>query len=206
MKMDDHMHELFKSSHDALVFALNYAGQAYERPMMNRLSDTPRPAGKGLSGLDGAAQSGMLRAELSSAGGLYEAVMIARYAPHALPCDCKRSCCSGKKPNQEWLEAISTITQHATSALAGKVSNRRLREGIIRKYFGEKVSLQDLAEACGVNRDTASDHNSRVVAWLRGSKPGAKKVMVGVEHQAFVAVDERLRAAGVIEQSEMASA
>ena len=32
---------LFDSAHAALVYAFNYSGQAYDRPLMNRLADDP---------------------------------------------------------------------------------------------------------------------------------------------------------------------
>lgn len=58
----------FTRAHAALVFALNFASDCYDRPVMNRLADGPRAAGKGLAGLDGAAQAGMVRAEAEASG------------------------------------------------------------------------------------------------------------------------------------------
>lgn len=38
---------LFSSAHAAIVFALNYNHQQYDKPLMNRLSWGPMPEGKG---------------------------------------------------------------------------------------------------------------------------------------------------------------
>ena len=77
---------LFNSAHGALVFAFNFSGQAYDRPMMNRLATPSVGTGKGLVGLDGAGQSGFIRAEVKAMGKLSEAIIIARIAPRSTPC------------------------------------------------------------------------------------------------------------------------
>lgn len=57
---------MFKSAHAALVFALNYSMQQYDRPLINRIAaGHTKESHKGLSGVDGAAQAGMIRAELA---------------------------------------------------------------------------------------------------------------------------------------------
>ena len=76
---------LFINAHSALVFAFNFSGQCYDRPMMNRMAAPSVGTGKGLVGLDGAAQAGMIRGEVKSLGKLAEAILIARFAPHSMP-------------------------------------------------------------------------------------------------------------------------
>ena len=164
---------LFRSAHDALVFAFNFSMDLYDRPLMGKMADEARPPGKGLSGLDGAAQAGFVRAELRALGLIPEAILIARIAPQGSPCECRRPCCSGKTLNPDWAEAIKTLTQHALVPLSGCVSHYRLRAAIVQKFFGASVSLVDIAEVCGVNRDTASDHNQKVTKMLKTEESAA---------------------------------
>ena len=195
----EYQEALFGSAHAALTFAFNFSGQAYDRPMMNRMAAPSIGTGKGLSGLDGAAQAGMVRAELRALGPLYEACLIAKVAPQGIPCECTRSCCSGTRANPEWQEAIGTLTKISVAALAGCVSHYRLRQGIIHRCFGEKTTLQALADLCDVSRDLANDHNAKVVTWLKGAPTRrGQQPIVGVEQQAWEAIEMRLRDAGMV--------
>lgn len=171
---------LFKSSDDAMRYAFSFAGQAYDRPVMNRMADGPHKSGKGLAGLDGAAQAGLIRAELKNIGGLYLAIVTACYAPTTFPCECGSACCSGQRVNLEWAEAITAITQ----AAAGRVScgsNMRLRRTIVANCFlrkSERKPIGDMADYCGVHRDTASDHNAKIALWLLGMKARSNSAAV----------------------------
>lgn len=161
---------LFSSPHAALVFALNYSGQAYSPPLMNRLACDPSgSSGKGLVGLDGAAQAGFVLAELKSLGTLHEAVLIAQVAQRMERCECRRACCSGEKPNPVWAEAIDTLTGAVLGlALSGCVSNYRLRRGMVERFFGAPDrKIADLAAACDVSDNTAANHNQKITQALR---------------------------------------
>ena len=101
---------LFRSTQDALLFAFRHAGQSYDRPLMLRMADAARGSGAGLAGLDGAAQAGMIRAEVAALGRLYEAALVARFADRSIPCQCKAACCSGERLNGEWINAVAYLT------------------------------------------------------------------------------------------------
>lgn len=189
---------LFKSAHAALVFALNYSMQQYDRPLLNRIASGELTAGmapaggKGLSGLDGAAQAGMIRNELAQLSPIQQAALVASIAPQQLPCDCRVSCCSGWKINQEWANAMSALTTAAAAgALSGCLSNGRLRSMLIQRLFGAKVTLSKLAEDHRVDERTVSAHHAKLKRWLFG---GAGEV--GLHQQARQALTQRLRACG----------
>lgn len=186
---------LFDSSHAALTFAFQFSADQYDRPMMNRMADGPRRPGKGLAGLDGAAQAGMIRAEVATFGRLREAIVTAWFAPRTLPCSCRRSCCTGHKDNLEWTEAIAFITQAALEKLSGKVSNYRLRRSIVMRNFRVGAKLMDLADQCGVHRDTAAEHNAILTAWLSGDRK--RHGAIGEIGKTLTAVGERLADAGL---------
>ncbi|WP_348995933.1 hypothetical protein ABFG95_11985 [Achromobacter sp. HNDS-1] len=190
---------LFKSAHAALVFALNYSMQQYDRPLMNRKAAGPATGpGKGLSGVDGAGQAGMVRVELAKLTPIQQAALVASVAPQQLPCECKVSCCSGLKLNQEWANAIRDLTTAAAAgALSGCLSNGRLRSMLIQRLFGAKVTLSQLAEDHKVDERTVSAHHAKLKRWMFG---GAGEV--GLHQQASQAFTHRLRACGWLDVAE----
>lgn len=194
---------LFDSAHGALVFALNFSGQCYDRPMMNRLASPAFGTGKGLVGLDGAAQAGMIRSELQTMGKLAEAILIARIAPRWMPCHCRQSCCSGKKPNKEWTDAVAYLADHVrNTALAGCTSNGMMRREYVVRHFTrkeERISLEELAERHDIARNTVSAHASKVALLFGGHQAKKDKAaMPGLESAAMNAIEDRLRDIGMV--------
>lgn len=182
---------LFTSANSALVFALNYSAQQYDRPMMNRMATQAVGSGKGLVGLDGAAQAGMIRQELAACGQLVENALLARVAPRWQPCECRAACCSGKRPNREWTNAIAYLADQVRYvALAGCVCNGMLRREYVVRFFTPKekrISLDELADRNGIHRNTAAAHNAKVAKWLKTS-----------EDQSWMIVDAKFSASELI--------
>ncbi len=186
---------LFEDSFEALLFAFNYSGQSYNRPWMNRMA--ARAEGcvperkKGLFGLDGAAQAGMIRAEVRELGKIPEAILTARFAPHHFPCVCASACCSGKKANAEWVDAVALLADHMRAAALAKTgADYRMRRACVARFFSanaKKFSIEEIARACDVSRNTASAHVSRVARLLRT-----------LEASAQDAIAERLHAIGMV--------
>lgn len=189
---------LFRSAHEALTFALNYSMQQYDRPLMNRaMSAKPSGGGegKGLSGLDGAGQAGMIRAELAKLVPLHQAVLVTSIAPARLPCECRVSCCSGWKVNPEWQDAMSQLSVAAAAgALSGCLSNGRMRSDLIQRLFGFKVTFSDLAERYDVDEKTVAAHHAKLKRWLFGGE--------GVHPLAYRNVTERLRVCRLVESAD----
>jgi hypothetical protein len=199
----DSFEPLFNNAHSALVFAFNFSGQSFDRPMMNRLAAPAVGTGKGLVGLDGAAQAGFIRSEVQRLGRLAEAILIARIAPSSTPCSCRSICCSGHKPNKEWADAISYLAdQVRTTALAGCTANGMMRREYVIRYFTPKNKrrmLDSMAKKFDIDRNTASTHNSKVSSWLGGvpSKNG-NSAIIGMEELARNAIESRLIEIGMV--------
>lgn len=194
---------LFYSSHAALLFALNFSSEQYDRPMMNKMASPSVGNGKGLAGLSGAAQAGMIRSEIKSMGKLAEAILIARLAPRHTPCDCRARCCSGRSPNADWIDAISHLSDHVrTTALAGCTSNGIMRREYVIRYFArkdERIGLETLAEKYEIDRHTVSSHSAKVSMLFGGSPArGDKPAVVGLEAAATNAIDAKLREIGMV--------
>jgi len=196
----------FDSMHAALMFAFHHSSQTYARPTMNRMASPAPASGHGLGGLDGAAQAGMIRAEVAALGRLAEAIIIARIAPHGTPCHCGSPCCSGRRPNREWIDAIAWLADHIRrTALNGCTANAVLRHEYVRRHFtrkADRVSIDALASRHGLNRNTISSHTGKVSEYFGGRKRGD----AGVEAQTMDAIDTRLCDIGIVTISSASSA
>jgi hypothetical protein len=179
---------LFHATHGALMFAFNFVHGSLKKSTLAQLLPPGRP-GRGLSGLDGAAQAGMIKAEVDELQAAHKSMIAARFAPANSPCACRSSCCSGYRENREWQEAVHWLAEYTLSeGLTGTISHVRIRRALVTKYFGVRTSLVEIAMACGVNRDTVSANNMRVVDRFKK-----------LERHATEAIDERLVRAGIIE-------
>lgn len=192
---------LFQSAHAALVFAFNFNMQQYDRPLINKLAGGSLPGGgRGLSGIDGAAQAGMIRAELERLNPVRKAMVVASVAPREIYAG--RSMSPGKemRPNPEWKEAVMIVSwDMAAAALSGCISHRALRAGIVARCFGVKVSLVELAERCGVAQNTATNHYQRIRNYLHGTRGGASAApVIGEVRRALDEIEARLIAAGMV--------
>ena len=186
---------LFKNSYDALVFAFNYSGQQYGKSPMIKITGTHMPSGKGLSGVDGAAQAGFIRAEVAAMGRILEAILIARFAPHTVPCSCRQPCCIGEKPNKEWTEAVAVLADHLRdNVLKSCVTTWDMRVQYIMRQFtkkGDRVSLEEIARRNNVSERTVSTHFGIVRAFFNGKKDNSGHVP-GIEEVAQIAIEGRL--------------
>ena len=174
--MIDTEQKLFRTPQDALIFAFNYSMQRQDRSLVDRMAAPSPRTGKGLSGNDGAGQSGMIRRELEQLSEIHRAALVARFAPRSWPCNCGRACCSGYMANPEYVAALRTLEQAAMSVLSGHLTHYRMRVRLVEKATGQKVELAALAKECGVNEKTVAAHWRLIKEWLCGRpKPKALK-------------------------------
>jgi len=182
---------LFTSTHAALTFCLNFVEQQYDRPLMNRLASPVVSSGKGLAGVDGAAQAGMIRSELRRLTRQEESALIARCATPSLPCHCGHACCRGEKPHREWTDAIGELARDLKHGVFdGREVNIMLRRAYVVRYYTPKKNrdaIDEVAEKYGIVRNTFSAHYSKVKTYL-----------TKLEDRAYDALDQRLRAGNVV--------
>lgn len=164
MMMND---ALFSTVEDALVFAFRHPQGNIGRPLSSRMADGPRRLANGLGGDDAAGQAGLILAELRSLGEASYALAASRYLPKAIPCHCKRTCCTGWQRNPEWVRAIEAVTAAASNAIPHRRILLNLRQAVVLRHFGEKVSFSEIAKQCRVDRDTASAHAKSVGDYIR---------------------------------------
>lgn len=171
--------QLFKSAHEAMTFALNYRGQP-ALSVMNRMGQDPSGMpGKGLSGLDGAAQAGIIRHKLSTLGQLHERILIADIAPRSYPCPCRSYCCSGFTRNQEWVDAIcwlSDIVREA--ALEGHRTTHPIRRACVEVYFGKRLTAVQIASELDITEQTIRVLLGKVKRYLRSEQ---ERALIGAD-------------------------
>ncbi len=193
----------FDSYIDALIFAFNASSQNYDRPPMSLLAAPPQGSGKGLGGLDGAAQAGMIRAEVRRLGRMREAILLARFAPRWIDCSCRAPCCSGRKPNSEWVDAIAHLAEYTRATVLSDCGTTGLmrREYVVRffSHRKERDSLDAIAARHGKVRQTIGDHFSRVAHHF-GRPPAGRgePQQPGLEDIARSRIDEVLGELGVV--------
>lgn len=177
---------LFKTARGALLFAYNFVHGTLKKPGLVALMGGGS-TGRGLGGLDGAAQAGMIKSEVEQLTPVRRRILECRFAPPAKPCPCKRACCSGEIVNPEWAESMGWLTEHVLKqALCGTISNFRLRRAILCRYFGQELSMTTVAAQCGVKRDTAAEHNRKVVTYLGSEEKGADGDIYGKLFEAGI--------------------
>jgi hypothetical protein len=130
---------LFPHAHAALVFAFRFSGQSGAAPTpMAKLIRGPVATGKGLTGLDGAAQSGMIRAEVDAMAPVLRNIIVARFAFE----------------EKERLAALLELIPHAAAQLGTGINSRRMVDALVQKFFGARVFLRDLADQLGCHANT----------------------------------------------------
>jgi hypothetical protein len=149
---------LFDSAYAALAFAYRYSTQQYQPTPMARLMRGSIGSGKGLHGLDGAAQAGIIRAMVEALNKPERYVIVGRFATEKV----------------ESLEAKAAIVPIASACLGTGVHNRRMVDGLVQKYFGRKVHLGDLSEMTGVHRDTMTSRWASIRNQLRAIEERAR--------------------------------
>lgn len=127
---------LFRSAHDALVFAFNYSRQQSPRtPMTSLMRTAQMGSGKGLSGLDAAAQAGFILAEVCRLPDNQHNVIVARYGYVLHECPC----CEQDAPSDDWRTAISELANN----IEVDWTHRRVRRDIVEMAIGKSIMNKD---------------------------------------------------------------
>lgn len=152
---------LFKSTHDALVYAFQYANrQSPKTPMTSLMRSVSIGSGKGLSGVDGAAQAGFILAEVCRLPDDQHNVIVARYG-HVLH-ECSH--CEQDAPSDEWRAAVNALT-HCVE-LEG--AHRKVRIMMVeRAVCGGRLDIDLLCKRYSLARSTTFKQLSTIKTKLR---------------------------------------
>src|SRR6266478_4639254 len=106
---------VFRSTGAALKFAFNFSHGTLQKSFLAKAMGVPGPS-SGLAGLDGAAQAGMILAELQRLTTLRRYLLTGRYMLPSSPCTCRAPCCRGWRENVIWKQAIDYLTEYVLVA------------------------------------------------------------------------------------------
>ena len=131
----------FKSAHAAVIFALNYAHQQSPKTPMTALLRGPAGgSGAGLSGLDGAAQAGMILRAIDALSHDQRAVLIVRFGDFRSDCPC----CGQPAPSEEWNEAMAYLASSADlEGLPRIVRFAAIERAVCRRKWDSKRISQE---------------------------------------------------------------
>lgn len=157
-------------AYDALAFAFRFNAQQYAPTPCAKLMRGHIGSGKGLVGVDGAAQAGIIRGLIEPLAPWEKAAIAARFAIE----------------RKELFKARDTLITPVMASLPTGIHNRRLVDALVQKYFGRKVKLKHLAAEYGLHVDTMTQR------WAC-----TRKTLTEIEHRAFGRAEERLIEAGL---------
>ena len=171
---------LFRSAHQALMFAFTFSGTqhgtaaAAERQIAEFARDRYERlpgSGRGLRGLDGAAQAGMIRRRVEEMPPLHACALVARFA--VLNVADRQAACSALA-----LRARAHVTAP---------QDPRALALLLRRHFGLQVNLGRLADEYDVTERTAQRWALEVRRWARP-----------IEEQAMHRIEVQLEEAGIV--------
>ena len=171
---------VFETTRSAMVFAFNFSMEQYGMAPLAKMASRSQASGKGLVGLDGAGQAGMVLAQIERLSPSERAACVARFHPRSEACPC----CGGEKPTAIWREAIEHL---ASACIPAGVSNVRCRRELVAKHFGVKVQFADLAERYALPRNAIGEQYRALTRRLSD-----------IEAQAQDSADEALRLHGMV--------
>ena len=173
---------VFETTRSAIVFALHYSTEQYGETVLGKLLRKAGGSGKGLVGLDGAGQAGMVLAAIWRLKWVERAAIVARFSPRHEPC----ACCGGQRPARLWRDAVEQLADWCVPA---GVSNIRCRRELVAKHFGSGgIEFVALAEKYAMNRKTVAEHYRTM-----------GRALADVESVAQMSIDEAFRAAGMVQ-------
>lgn len=154
---------LFLSAHEALIFAFNFADQQYAQSPMARLYRTPG-SGRGLVGVDGAGEAGMIMAEVMRLDQLERDALCVRFTRVRGTCHC----CGHETDLPQVREALGRLEGYALSETANTTSIGLIR-ALVRSHFGlAHIGTARLAaEQHQVSERTVENHSGNVKRALR---------------------------------------
>lgn len=164
---------LFASAYDALAFAFRFNAQQYSPTPMARLMRGQIGSGKGLVGIDGAAQAGFILGLIGQLQEWEQAAICARFS-----IDRKR---------MYW--ARNSLITPAMASLGTGVHNRRMVDALVQKHFGLRVRTNEIALDCGVNKNTMTGYWTLI-----------RKTLSEIERAAIDKAERILIEAGVVSE------
>lgn len=183
---------VFRSVHDALVFAYNFSTAQYPESTLGKLmrkkaeeegAETALGTGKGLSGLDGAGQAGMIMGAVHRLELRQILVIEARFMQRTKPC---REC-----GHDGFTDAYRLVIDSLAELMLDILPDRadiRLRRELVYGHFGKRPHNVKLAKKYHIDRHTVGNYQVAIT-----------KALKALEYQAQETLHGRFAEAGMLE-------
>jgi hypothetical protein len=173
---------LFTAAHDALIYAYNYAGQQSPKsPIAGLVHRGGLGKGRGLHGIDGAAQAGIILAATAKLAMPQQHVLRVRFGRHQQPCPH----CQVMGPCAEWVEAVDALSRSAELAGVHRAARHLLVEKAVCGLRGTSIA-------------TIAANYQLVERTLHKQMQTFRRKMEKLEVEAMNAADNLLRDRGVV--------
>lgn len=171
---------LFETVGQALTFAYQFRAS----PKGAAIGAIPIGGGRGLIGLDGAAEAGNVKRMVDDLGKVSAAVLRARFGQKLVECDC----CGADMADPDWRGACTLLALEVGLPAAGTTCHERLAIDLTVRHFAiHKRSLSDIAQRYGHGDDKVKKINSKLV-----------KALKDVEAKVQASISERLIQSGLL--------
>jgi hypothetical protein len=174
---------LFRSAHEALVFAFRYGhDQSPRTPMTGLMQGGAIGSGKGLVGIDGAGQAGMILASLQHLPAEQRDVITVRYGEVHKECHC----CGALVPTREWRDAVDALSHCdelgdlpravRLAAVEKALCSRRISMALYASQYS--VAERTVRERVAKVKDRLGKAQAGAMAWLEDHFQGRGLLIV----------------------------
>jgi hypothetical protein len=183
----------FVSTESAVRFALNRDGSPAQPLFTKMLSEGAMRITRGWSAIDAATQAGLILCALRQIQRVKFSTLVAKSSPATLPCSCRSACCSGRKINFQWREALGELAIESHSIVDATLPVRR---ALLVKIYGRGYThLTKIAKEFNEELDTVTVQHRQLIRWLYGARG---KNIEGLEPSAWREADGILRTVGIV--------
>lgn len=146
------------------------------KPPRSRLAQAP------LRGLDKAHQAGLILAQLATLGVEHVTVLKGLLIRAYDPCACRSPCCSGRRRNARWAEAVKATCEllkgtgdaMRESGKRGLSTQPEMRLALVEQFYTKNTMTVAAAAHIGkVSTMTATRHRDWIFAWLEQTETEA---------------------------------
>ncbi|MCG9026726.1 hypothetical protein LH462_11095 [Laribacter hongkongensis] len=180
---------LFDSIGAALRFAMGFSVNQFAR--VAQYGVTPIGSGRGLVGLDGAAQAGMIWQMVDALPSLQRAALVARFGPKSAPCPCE-SCIGGVVLDDRYKSAVTLLAKEAQREYPS--ADVRMVQYVVRRHFEGGMTFADIAARFDADAEDVRNVSRKVCP-----------VLLAYEARAQAAISDRMQDGEIVECAELAA-
>lgn len=142
---------LFRSVTDALLFAFNFSREQGGESFLAKLIYQNLGSGKGLIGVDGAAQAGMILAAVGRLPPAYKAAITARFCNRYIDSDW-----CDKQFSESFKTSVNALSAYLLPS--GKLSSGRLRTTLVVAHYTNNINFTSVGKEFQIERESVAKY------------------------------------------------